>query len=159
MKDVYKGITLLLLAAVAGVLSLSVEDRHWNMPFVKFDAPTQSQEISGIQSQILAGLDPSTITQPTAAGKTGLPNCFQGKIARDKSTDLFSGAGYLSVKAFDEMFIEVKGENAYLLRGAFETQSASIIEQLPEDILQRMLSADSDLQCAKIDMYLAKIKR
>ena len=159
MKDIYKGITLLLLAAVAGVISLSVEDRHWNMPFVKFDQPSQTEEISGIQAQIIAGLDPSTVTQATAAGKAALPTCFHGKIARDKSTDLFNGSNYLSVKTFDEMYIEVKGKNTYLLRGAFETQSASIIEQLPGSVLQRMENAGNKSKCAKIDMYLAKIKR
>jgi len=158
MKDVYKGITLLLLAGVASAISLSVDDRHWNMPFVKFDSATENTEISGIQTQILAGLDPSTITQPTAAGKGALPSCFQGKIARDKSTDLFSGVGYLSVKAFDEMYIEVKGKDIYLLRGAFETQSASVIAQLPDDVMQRIEAAASDMKCAKVDMYLAKIK-
>ncbi|MCJ8338233.1 MAG: hypothetical protein MJK10_07145 [Pseudomonadales bacterium] len=159
MKDVYKGITLLLLAGVASVISLSVEDRHWNMPFVKFDATPESTEIRGIQAQILAGLDPSTITQPTAAGKAALPTCYQGKIARDKSTDLFSGVGYLSVKEFDQMYIQVKGVDTYLLRGAFETQSASVIEQLPANVLQRIEQAGKGRKCAKIDMYLAKIKR
>lgn len=159
MKDIHKGVILLLMAVVASVVSLSVDDRHWKMPFVKFDSDPHS-DVSQLQAQLLAGLDPTENAAPTAAGTTtksdNIP-CFAGKIARDKNSDTFHDALYLSIKKSSETYIELIQNQTYLLKSAFETQSASVIASLPAKVEQQMAQISSIESCKQLDIYLSKI--
>lgn len=154
MKDVYKGVALLLLAAVASIITLSIEDHGWQITAVKFES---DPDVESLQSQILAGFDPTETQQPTAAGNRVVPQCFQGLIERDNNSDLFNGEKYVSVKKMEDMYIEVRSE--YLLRDAFQTQSASIVKQVPSEVLERLGSASEGLDCATVNIYLAEISK
>lgn len=161
MRDLHKGVILLLLALLATVIAFSVEDRRWEMAFINFEAKQQLREVEDIQAQLLAGLDPTENAQPTAAGvvsaKSQFAPCFTGKIARDFTSDEYHNAPYTSVKNAQDTFIKVNN-NVYLLKSAFEMQSASLIEDFPNEISQMMQSAISAGRCVGLDLHLAKIK-
>jgi len=160
MRDIHKGVILLIMAVLASIASLSVEDRHWKMPFITFDSP-QNDDVAKLQAQLLAGLDPTQNTAPTAAGNPAkLPPvvCLKGKIARDSSADLYHNAIYVSVKDVSDTYIELSDNQILLLKSAFETQSASVISALPVDVKQRLNQAVSVGGCGQIDLYLSKIK-
>jgi len=160
MRDIHKGVILLIMAVLASIASLSVEDRHWKMPFITFESQ-RNDDVAQLQAQLLAGLDPTQNAAPTAAGNPAkLPPvvCLQGKIARDSSADLYNNATYVSVKDASNTYIELSDNQILLLKSAFETQSASVISALPVSAEQRLDQAISAGGCGQIDLYLSKIK-
>ncbi|NQZ31808.1 MAG: hypothetical protein HRU06_11065 [Oceanospirillaceae bacterium] len=159
MRDIHKGVILLFLAVLASIVSLSVDDRHWEMPFMTFDSDPHS-DVADLQAQLLAGLDPTENAAPTAAGVTAKAvntPCFAGKIARDNSTDEFHNALYLAIKQSNDTYIEVIQSQTYLIKGAFETQSASIIESFPSAVEQKIGQISNITSCKQLDVYLSKI--
>ncbi|MEH6445885.1 MAG: hypothetical protein V7784_18480 [Oceanospirillaceae bacterium] len=167
MRDLYKGSVLLLLAFIASLVTLSAEDRHWKLPFAKYYVDPDSylhpnSDVAAIQAQLFAGLDPTVNAAPTATGKSKTKTralasvCFKGNIARDKSSDLFHGAAYVSIKETDDTFIEVN-ETDFLIKNAFAIQSASIVSALPAPMQNRLDSALESGRCATLDLYLSKI--
>jgi len=160
MKDIHKGVILLIMAVLASIASLSVEDRHWKMPFITFESQS-NDDVAHLQAQLLAGLDPTENSAPTAAGDSAKLTpvvCLKGKIARDSSADLYHDATYVSVKNVSDTYIELSDNQILLLKSAFETQSASVISALPFSVEQRLDQAISAGGCGQIDLYLSKIK-
>jgi hypothetical protein len=163
MKDLRKGMFILLLGVIASISAFTLEDRRWEMAFINFDTESSNQinEIDALQAQLLAGVDPTTISEATAAGGVSSKlsfNCSNGKIIRDNAADSFHNAIYTSIKHTDGSYIELQDSESFLFKTAFETQSATLLESLPNDISEQMILASQMDSCSKIDMYLAKIK-
>lgn len=163
MKDLRIGMFILLLGVIASISAFTMEDRRWEMAFINFDAEPNNQlnEIEALQAQLLAGVDPTTISEATAAGGASRKlsfNCANGKIIRDNVTDSFHNTIYTSIKHSDGSYIELQDSKSFLLKTAFETQSATLLESIPSDISEQMILATQMDSCSKIDMYLAKIK-
>ncbi|EPJ47867.1 MAG: hypothetical protein OFPII_09370 [Osedax symbiont Rs1] len=162
MKDYRKGILILLLGALVTILALAVDDRRWEMAYINFGTETE-QQVADLQAQILSGIDPTLNADATAAGavkRVAIPTCYRGKIARNLQTELFHDQPYTSIKNLNQTYIEVASANqlTFLVKGAFETQSASILKALPERIEQKLELVSGTSQCIQLDMYLAKIK-
>jgi hypothetical protein len=160
MKDTHKGVIFLFLAVIASSTMLTVDDRPWEMAFIN-KQPEQDNDVTLIQSQILAGLDPTENTQSTAAGPASRkikPTCIKGVIARDKTADLFDGEPYASVKRAGNTYIEITQKNTYMIKGKFQTQSASVVTQFPDDINHELQLVKRIGGCINLSLYLAKIK-
>jgi len=160
MRDTHKGVIFLFLALLASIAAIYEDPRHWEMPFINFTTSPQD-DVALLQAQLLAGLDPTENAAPTAAGnpvKTPPVQCLEGKVARDKSTDLYHDAQYVSIKELGNTYIELANRDVRLLKSAFETQSASIIDSLPVKVEQFLDQAMVKGKCGKIDLYLSKIK-
>ncbi|NRA20658.1 MAG: hypothetical protein HRU05_09290 [Oceanospirillaceae bacterium] len=160
MKDIHKGIILLCMALLASIISFSVDDRHWNMPFVSF-AEDSHRDVADLQAQLLAGLDPTENSAPTAAGNQSndlQTSCLSGKIARDKTTDKLHDDSYISVKESSAVYIQIILKQVLLVKGPFETQSASVIDVFPNTVSERLELASNSGNCTQIDLYLSKIK-
>ncbi len=162
MKDYRKGILILLLGGLVTILALAEDDRRWEMAFINLGAETE-QQVADLQAQILLGIDPTLNAEVTAAGavkRAAMPTCYKGKIARDFQTELFHDHPYTSIKNLNQTYIEVTSANqlVFLVKGAFETQSASILEVFPERVEQSLELISGASECIQLDMYLAKIK-
>ncbi len=180
MRDIHKGVIFLILALLASVVTLTMEDRRWEMAFINWDKK-QDQDVLDIQAQLFAGIDPTLNAQPTAAGNAINPEidnpisiddvnlapvaiskkgsyCFSGKIARDLNTDPFHDLPYTSIKNNRDTFINIDNNLAFLLKSAYEVQSASLISVLPVNAQQLMQSAIDGGHCIDLDLHLAKIK-
>ncbi len=172
MRDIHKGAIFLILALLASVVTLSMDDRRWEMAFINWEEK-QDLDVQNIQSQLLAGLDPTLNAEATAAGNPSntqqavISNsasakknsyCFSGKIARDLSSDQFHEMPYVSVKENQDTFINIDNDFALLIKSAYEMQSASLIQSLPTNVAQLMQSAMANGRCIELDLHLAKIK-
>jgi hypothetical protein len=172
MRDIHKGAIFLMLGLLASVVTLSMDDRRWEMAFINWDEK-QDLDVQNIQSQLLAGLDPTLNAQATAAGNPSTTQksiaenvvsnkksafCFSGKIARDINSDQFHEMPYISVKEDQDTFISIDNNFALLLKSAFEVQSASLIQSLPSSVAHTMQLAIENGRCIELDLHLAKIK-
>lgn len=162
MKDLHKGVILLLLACLVSIITFFIEDRHWEMAFIRFNQPDPNQDVADIQAQLLAGIDPTLIAEPTAAGPTNQVKhapCFNGKISRDSQADSFHDQPYISIKENQATYIIIANDQAFLRKSPYEMQSASIIPIMPATALSLMHSAVQAGRCASLDLHLAKIKQ
>ena len=172
MRDIHKGAIFLILALLASVVTLSMDDRRWEMAFINWEEK-QDLDVQNIQSQLLAGIDPTLNAEATAAGSASNTQqravasnpsskknsfCFSGKIARDLSSDQFHEMPYISIKEHQDTFISIDNNFALLIKSAYEVQSASLIQSLPSSAAQLMQSAMENGRCIELDLHLAKIK-
>lgn len=154
MKDSYKGISLLLLGALASLWVLSKDDHGWQLAQLKWPPEPSVDEL---QQQILAGVDPSEVFEATAAGgdKPLPPDCYVGQVSRNMADEALHGAAYQAIKHEGDTYISVNQGQRYYLRTALESQTASRIQQLPEVVAQRFAEFDD---CKPLDIFLARLK-
>jgi hypothetical protein len=62
------------------------------------------------------------------------------------------------VKRAGNTYIEITQKNTYMIKGKFQTQSASVVTQFPDDINHELQLVKRIGDCINLSLYLAKIK-
>lgn len=179
MKDYHKGLILILLAVLASTTAFYEEDRRWEMAFINHQptllinetANDAYNEVEQLQQNILAGLDPTLVAQPTAAGGVLVKRpsqketiqkpaeyCAIGKIIRSNSHSLYHDDDYMAIQYNNNTFIYLIKRDIYLLRNLLDAQSASLLLESPDSVMQKIAQAQQSDQCKKNDLYLARVK-
>ncbi|MEM5529875.1 hypothetical protein WN093_13730 [Gammaproteobacteria bacterium AS21] len=178
MKDYHKGLILILLAVLASTTAFYEEDRRWEMAFINYQPTLRTNEaandayndVEQLQQNILAGLDPTLVAQPTAAGvsvkKSTQKNaiektaeyCAIGKIIRSNSHSLYHNDDYMAIKYNNNTFIYLTKRDIYLLKKPLDAQSASLLLESPDGVMQEISQAQQSDQCKKNDLYLARVR-
>ncbi|MGB1239501.1 MAG: hypothetical protein ACPG4U_14880 [Pseudomonadales bacterium] len=152
MRDYYKGGILLLLATLASVFTLSIDDHGFDIAVIKFES--EDSDVAALQQQILAGFDPSETQQPTAAGPVAVPTCFRGALSRDSQSDSYHGSRFVSIKDNENMYLLLPDDQVYLRRETFQTQTADMVSALPEHVAVKLGKMQNSAECARVDVYL-----
>lgn len=157
MNDTMKGISILLLTAVAISWVLNQDNEGFDMAFLTNDSAERSAALQ-IQQSILAGADPTQNQEPTAAGVSDL-NCYRGRVSVYDEQMTLEKQAYISVANQTSMFLRVAGQKIILEIPINDKTIARRVMSVPVDIAVELADMQKlEERCARKDLIISVLK-
>jgi hypothetical protein len=163
MNDTMKGISILSVTAIAIFGVLNQDNQGFDIAFLAgIGAETEQSASLQLQQSILAGVDPTEIQEPSAAGVTERArgvDCYRGWISIDDDNMTLDQQAYISaanektmyVRIVDrKLIIEIPNNNKTLARRADNVPVEIAVELADVAVINK--------QCTRKDLIITAWK-